>query len=630
VVRLTTRPHIAPQRMTRDTFNSLIAERDHSWSVQPRGLLRETLTWVILGYIAIFAALSVCAIVFAIGLYIALKFQGPGGTFIAGALALAGSLASVLILGCLWVRFDPPEGVVLEEDRHPDLHRLILDTAAATGGVRFRQVLLDAGLDVSAIQNPRLGVFGWYRTYLVIGLPLMEALTAEEFRAVLAHELAHVTGPDGRTRAWLHRTRITVEKIVGHMATSPFHPLLSKFFHWFWPRFNSRAFLLSRYNELEADRVSAQTVSAEALASGLRRLAIQGLRLDEQLWQPLEAAIPGSGVLPTDVMERGSALIRTAPDPATEERWEAQVFARTAELAHLPLGLAERLTRLGHSKVSTGSLIPPRSAAADLLEEPFVVEVRARFSSAWLAAALAARKAGRGRSDAAADRRSVQEAWKRIAALSRLDGLEKIQPEVLALLECRPDHSGALFLRGCHLAEKGQAGSTVFLERAASDPTIAARAYETLARYHSRFGDPAETALLKQRAEHHEREMRAALIERGQVNHGDSFLPHDLGGTELELLREILAADPAVRRVWLGAKEVKYFPSWRHLVLVVEARWPAFKPVSERMQQQVLARIADRWDVDAYVQPLRYDEGTRPVLRAIRRQVADSEIYRRK
>ena len=616
--------------MTRETFHSLVAELDHSWSAQPRGLLRETLTWVILGYIVIFAALSACALVFIAGLYIALRFQGPAGTLIAGAVALAGSLASVLILGCLWVRFAPPEGVVVDEDRHPRLHRLIRDTVAATGCVRFHQVLLDAGLDISAVQNPRLGVFGWYRTYLVIGLPLMEALTVEEFHALLAHEAAHVTGPDGRIRAWLHRTRITVEKIVGHMSTSPFRPLLSRFFHWFWPRFNSRAFLLSRYNQLEADRISAETVSPEALASGLRRLAIQRLRLDEQLWQPLEAAIPDSAELPPDVMERVSALIRTVPDPATEERWEAQAFARPTDATGLHPGLAERLTRLGHSKVPAGSLVPSPGAAEDLLDDSFVDGVRARFSSVWLAAALAARKAGRGRSDAAADHRSVQEAWKRIAALSRLDGLEKIQPEVLSFLEYRPDHSGALFLRGCHLAEKGHAGSTAFLERAASDPTIAARAYETLARYHSRFGDPAEATLLAQRAERHEREMRSALIERGQVNHGDSFLPHDLGGTELELLREILAGDPAVRRVWLGAKEVKYFPSWRHLVLVVEARWPAFKPVSERMQQQVLSRIAERWDVDAYVQPLRYDEGTKPVLRAIRRQVADSEIYRRK
>jgi Zn-dependent protease with chaperone function len=616
--------------MTRDTFNSLVTELDRSWSAQPRGLLRETLIWVILGYISLLAALLACGLVFAAGLWIALKFQGPAGTLIAGTVAFLGSLTSVLILGCLWVRFEPPEGVVLDEHRHPHLHRLIRETVAATGDIRFHRILLDAELNASAVQNPRLGVFGWYRTYLVIGLPLMEALSTEEFRAVVAHEIAHVAGPDGRTRAWLYRTRSTWEKIVGHMSTSPFCPFLSKFFHWFWPRFNSRAFLLSRYNELEADRLSAEAVSAGALASGLRRLAIQGLRLDEQLWQPLEGVIGGSEELPANVMEQVSGLIRTAPDAATEERWAAQAIAKPTDILDLHPGLAERLSRLGHPPVDAGALVPPRSAAADLLDEEFVTGVRERFSSSWLAGAKAARKAGRGRSGAAAACRSVQEAWKRIAALSRLDGLERIQPEVLALLERRPDHSGALFLRGCHLAERGQEVSTVFLEKAASDPTIAVRAYETLARYHSRYGDPAATEALKERAARHERDMRAALIERSQVTKADSFLPHDLGEADLELLTELLASDPAVRRAWVGAKEVTHFPSWRHLVLVVEARWPAFKPVSERMQQQLLDRIVERWEVDAYVQAIRYDDGAKPILRAIRRQVADSEIYRRR
>lgn len=615
--------------MTRDTFNSLVAELDRSWSSQPRGLLKETLAWVALGYLVLLAALFMCALLFAIGLYVAIEFHGPTWTLLAVVAALLGSLASVLILGSLWVRFVPPEGVILEEAHHPELHRIIRETSRAAGGIHLHQLLLDPELNASAVQNPRLGVFGWYRTYLVIGLPLMEALSPEEFRAVLAHELAHVSGPDGRLRAWLHRTRATWEKIVGQVSASRFCPGLSKFFHWFWPRFNSRAFLLSRYHELEADRVSAEAVSAEALASGLRRLAIQASRLDEQIWQPLELAIPGRAELPADVMNQVSTLIRSSPEPAAEARWAAQALGKTTGLLDQHPALSDRLSRLGHGERVPGSLVPEHSAAAEFLETDFVAGARSRFNAAWLAGALDSRKSLRVTSGAAADYRAVQESWRRIAALSRIDGLEKLQPDILRLLERRPDHAGALFLRGCHLAEKGHDSSPAVLEKAASDPTLAVRAYETLARYHTRFGDEEAAKVLKIRADRHEKEMRAALVERGSVGKGDSFLPHDLGETELELLREVLATDSAIRRVWLGAREVKHFPRWRHLVLVVEQRWPAFKPVSERMQQQLLARVAERWEVDAFVQPLRYDEGTKPILRALRRQVADSEVYRR-
>ncbi|WP_367870271.1 M48 family metalloprotease [Luteolibacter sp. Populi] len=611
--------------MTRDGFNSLVAELALARSGQPRELLRETLAWIVLGYAVLLAALSACALLALAGLLIALQQQGWTGTLVGGALAFAGLLTAVLLVCCLWVKFDPPEGAPLDEEEHPELHRLIRETGNLVGGVRFHQVLLDAEVNAATVQNPRLGVLGWYRSYLVIGLPLMEMLSREEFRAVLAHEFAHAVGPDGRTRAWLHRKRATWEKVAGRLPASPLFPLLSKFFRWFWPRFNSRAFLLSRFHELEADRVAAEAVSAEALASGLQRLAIQGLRLEEEFWQPLESAIAGSAAVPRDVIERLSALVRSEPPANSRDRWTSQAMGKSADFTDTHPALAERLAHLGIPVSASPLLIPATNAADELLDAAFLGRARQHFSTDWSKDALAAR---RDRPAGTCDAPGVRDAWKRIAALSRLDGLEKVQGEVLALLERRPDHSGALYLRGCHLAEKGDLESAAYLERAAADPTIASRAFETLARFHSRLGNVAEIDTLKERAEQHQRELRAALVERSKVCPQDSFLPHDLGESELERLREALATEPAVRRAWLGAKHVTHFPGWKLLVLVVDARWPAFKPVSERMQQQLLERLLERWEIDAYVQPVRLDEDTKPVLKAIRRRVADSEVYR--
>jgi Zn-dependent protease with chaperone function len=614
--------------MTRDGYNSLVAELSLVWSDRPRGLLRETIVWVLFGYAALVVALMGCLALLAVGVVLAVFYQGVVGTLAAGAIALAGFLAAVLLVACLWVKFDPPQGIVLDEEDHPELHRVIRETGRQLGHVRFHKVVMDAEMNAAAVQNPRLGIFGWYRSYLVIGLPLMEILTLEEFRAVLAHEFAHVGGPDGRTRAWLHRTRATWEKIAGRLPASPLCPLLAKFVHWFWPRFNSRAFLLSRFNELEADRISADAVSPEVLASGLRRLAIQGQRLDEELWQPLEAAIPGSAPLPDDVMDKLSALVRSEPCAVLREHWASQAMALGTEPGDTHPGLAERLSRLNPpAEGALSCLVPERCAAEELLGGDFIRAAKDRFNREWLSDAIAARAAHRRASEDASDARCVRDAWKRIAALSRLDGLEKVQPEVLALLERRPDHSGALFLRGCHLAHQNDGESAAYLERAASDPIIAQRAFETLAIYHARCGNTAEMDTLRVRAARHERELRSALMERGRVDRKDAFLPHDLSPREMELLRETLAAEPAVRRAWLGSKQVTHFPGWKLLVLVVDARWPAFKPVSERTQCQLLERLTQHWEIDAYVHPVRLDEGTRPVLRAIRRRVADSEVY---
>lgn len=618
--------------MTRESFNSLVTRLEVAWSDRPEGLMKQTVRWVILGYVTLLAGLFVGLLLLVIGVVIALKFQGIVGTLAAGLVAFAGLLTATFIFGCLWVRFDPPSGIELDEMDHPDLHEVIRETGDLAGGVRFHRVILDPEMNASVVQNPRLGVLGWYRAYLVIGLPLMETVAMEEFKAVLAHEFAHMKGADGKTGAWLHRTRMTWEKVVAHMSAGPFCFFLPRFFNWFWPRFNSRAFILSRFNELAADRISAEAVSPAALASGLQRLAIQGERLVDEFWDPLERATLGAGPLPEDVMERMTTLLRTNPDATKAGKWLDRALNKTTGAVDCHPGLADRLACLGCDPKKDPQLLnevsPGTSAAEELFRPAFIARTRAAFSREWLAGALKSRKSDPVESRDGA--RSVKEAWNRIAALCRLDGLEKVQPEVIALLDRRPNHSGALFLRGCHLAAKGDPASAKFLEQAAADPILSVRAFETLANYHSKFGRTAETESLKQRAERHERELRAALVERSQVTKDDCFLPHDLCPREIDSLRQTLEQDVVIRRAWVGARQVNHFPSWRHLILVLDVRWPAFKPVTERMQQQLISRILENWEVDGYVHAIRFDEGTRLILRSLRRGIADSEVYRRK
>ncbi len=618
--------------MPRESLTSHVSRLEVAWSDKPDGLLRQTVWWVMLGYAALLAALGGGLLLLAAGVALAVYHQGIAATITAGLISLAGLLVATFITGCLWVRFDPPPGIALTEEEHPDLHELVRETGSMAGGIHFHRVILNSEMNSAVVQNPRLGVLGWYRSYLVIGLPLMEALGTEELRAVLAHEFAHVAGADGRTAAWLHRTRTTWERVAAHLSSDRFCPVLAKFFNWFWPRFNSRACVLSRWNELAADRVAAGAVSPGVLARGLVCLAVQTERLEDELWAPLERTVLGSGELPGDVVERMSVLLRRPPDPAKAEKWLERAICKAASKAARHPGLAERLKSLGAAgeKLPAGGVVPVASAAEELLRPSFLAKARAAFSREWLEEAVQERESGAADTQGRDNSRSVKEAWNRIAALCRLDGLDKVQPEVLALLGRRPNHSGALFLRGCHLADKGDPSSMRILEQAAADPTLAVRAFETLARFHSRFGRAEETAGLKERAERHERELRAALVERNVVTKDDCFLPHDLCPREMESLRRTLEREPVVRRAWAGAKQVKHFPAWRHLILVLEVRWPAFRPVTERMQRDLAARVLENWEVDGYAHILRFDEGTRPVLRSLRRGCADSCVYRRK
>ena len=220
----------------------------------------------------------------------------------------------------------------------------------------------------------------------------------------------------------------------------------------------------------------------------------------------------------------------------------------------------------------------------------------------------------------------TRKAWERIAALVRLDGLEKVQPEVVALLERHPAHSGALYLRGSHLAEKADPQACEFLERATSDPTIASRALQALEQVHTSHGREKEAAQVKERALQHEVDLRAALVERSQLNANDSFFPHDLCESDHQALRDLLTGEPAVGRAWMASKEVQHFPRWPLVVIGIEL----VQHLSVSARRALDTQLMHLWSGEAYVSIFVVDDGTKDLLRTLRRSVSDSEIYRRK
>ncbi|MDB6079598.1 MAG: hypothetical protein JWO82_3345 [Akkermansiaceae bacterium] len=551
----------------------------------------------------------------------------------------AGLLWSWLVVRCLWVRLEKPQGLRLTEEEAPELFQLISMTGARAGGIRFHEVLINSSLNASIVQLPRLGVFGWYRSTLVIGLPLLQTLSPIEFQAVLAHEFGHSGQSDGKIGSWLCRTRCTWEKVAEQMNGTSLCPLFAKFFHWFWPRINAPALVLSRSNEFSCDRFAAQLTSTDILCRALQRLAIQSQRVDEDFWKPLLATSQDVPDPPANTVEKLMLFLRQAPDPVKASRWlSTELKFRTKTFSTHP-SLAERLERLGRPvdpTQATPPAEPGETAAESLLPAALFASLQKQLSEQWSTAARGewwikhqGAKDGATEGAQGQNSREIRQAWNRIAALARLDGLAKVQSDILALLTRKPDHCGALFLRGCHLAKEGDPHAIGFLERAANDPTLAVQTFETLAEYHDRAGQKEELAAVRRRADLHERTLRAALVERNHVGLRDAFLPHALPESQIAALTEILARNSVIQRAWLVEKHVRHFPAWRHYLLILDIRWPSLSREDSRTENAFLSKILDEWEVDGYVLALRIHPENRRLVKVIRHGCPESAIYRR-
>lgn len=99
------------------------------------------------------------------------------------------------------------------DGQQPRLHELVDSVAADVGEPPPDGIYLDLPVNASVTEHRR-------RRMMLLGLPLLATLDAEELRAVIAHEYGHYTGGDTRFAGWIWRTRVAVLKTVQRLAES--------------------------------------------------------------------------------------------------------------------------------------------------------------------------------------------------------------------------------------------------------------------------------------------------------------------------------------------------------------------------------------------------------------------------
>ena len=246
-------------------------------------------------------------------------------------------------------RFAPP-GPRLDPATQPRLFAEIRRTASATGQAHPADVFLVA--DVNAFVTHRGGFMGLgSRRVMGLGLPLLQALTVPELRAVLAHEFGHFDGGDVALGPWIYGTRgallRTLQDLHEHSRA------LTLPFQWFAHLFFRVTHAISRHQEVKADQLAARVAGREHLASGLRATDAAAY-VFVPYWHANVDPLLSAGFLPP--LAAGFDTFREAP-------WLAGLLSSREPAAEDPFdthpSLPARLTALGvtppDSKPVTGA-----------------------------------------------------------------------------------------------------------------------------------------------------------------------------------------------------------------------------------------------------------------------------------
>lgn len=585
-------------------FDDLIERLQAESTENPVAYRRNTFLLTLAGFAAVGGILLSIAGVVAVSIWLGLK--GSGAALGLGLkLGIPGLLLGRVILGCLWIPHDPPEGLPLVRGSAPALEAMIEDIRKRLKAPRVHRILFTADLNAGIVQVPRLGPFGWYENYLMLGLPLMAALPPAEYAAVLVHEFGHLSREDGRLGAWVYRARTTWINISVRLqeVNSAGSGYIKSAVSWYAPYFNAYTFVLARQQEFEADRQSAALVGAPVAAAMLARLATLSHALDLKFMPAVRSLCATAEAPPADVVSRMIRMLRSPQDPAEARRWlDLAIGVKTNNVDTHP-ALGDRLGAMGFREAATPA--PFQQSASQRYLGAAEAGIEAKLNDIWRQNALEwwapehrrlvadAARAEALRARAGQGTQSLDEAWELAWRTANADGNEAAHPHALAVLQLAPAHAGANFIVGSALCALEDPAGAAYLEKAASPPgefTVPAlERLKTFWESHRRYEDAADCT---RRLNEFGDLVELANEERRGITTNERVLPHGLGEPELAQLREDLAAEPRLLEAYLVRKEVLRLPEQPFFILGLVPDAPWYKPRSASADAELVQALA--------------------------------------
>ena len=593
-----------------DRFGTLVRTLEQRAQRYPRLYRAQVAAVAALGYGYVIGVLLLLLGLVAGLVYAAIQVRGGGAILVKLLLPVAG-LAYVL-LRSLWIRVPDLEGLPLPAEQFPPLATVIEKVRAQVDAPRFRRVLLDGEFNAAVAQRPRFGIMGPTVSDLVLGLPLMQALSPAEFEAVLAHEMGHVSRQHGRFGHWIYRVRTTwgrLSEAVNARGSTGTSLLLGKFLTWYAPFFSAYSFVLARLDEYEADQASVRVAGRATVAAALVRIEVLGRFHAEQHWGAISRELNGGGT----VQDPHAAFVRrlTAPlDRRELDEWLTEALRRKTDHADTHPCLADRLRAIGAGTSPALPPFPARSAAIAFLGISADALARELDQRWWtqvepqIARARAEHEAASRRIDELdAGAEDQDSGWERIELLDRLGRASEARGAAEALLVARPDDPRALFFVGRVRVEANEAEGIPLLERSAALHPAAAPAVQALIfQYHLRQGQAEQADEARGRLTAAQDRIAAAAQERASLAEAPVLIPHGLPEEQLEPIRAAVGNIPGVRDVYLTRRvvvEMPEIPCYFVGVVPAGAWWKFRKPVKgDQLRDAVIA--ATEWPESTY------------------------------
>ncbi len=505
-----------------------------------------------------------------------------------------------ILLKSLWVKFESPKGYVMERKKFPRLYLEIDRLRESLKAPKIHEVILTPELNASITQTPRLGVFGWNKNTLTLGLELLLTLSPKQARAVIAHEFGHLSGNHSHFNTWIYRIRLSWYRIMHAFDNE--HTVGAKmmayFFDWYAPRFAAYSFALARANEFEADAIAADLTSVESAGGALIHTHVTGPYIDNNYWGvffkkadvlPKPEHAPWIGL--RDFVRLHQPACDELSNSLQEELRRETVYDDTHPC------LQDRLEAL-----SAGTLMPKsvKITAAEVWFGRKFQQVIDDFDSDWM----------QYNQEKWNDRyKYVTESKKSLAILNERDNSELSDDELwqkstlseefgsvseaLTLYQSYqgrcPDDAAAAFVIGRILYNQNDESFLQPMKKALTRPDLVIDACEYAYYYLKDKSRDEEAEWWREQADAQMKIDYESQCERSTLEPKDALEKAEVSEKNLKHVVEILKANGNVKKAWIVAKKLDHYPESPAyaLAIVTKGFFLSYDKITENIAEHI-------------------------------------------
>lgn len=571
------------EKMKFEQYTSLIQKLEAVAENNPSGYERRVSWLAKLGF-AYFGAIFVAFLViplFLVGvlilkpgmLLIVLKVGGKLIIFLAVGLA---GLAAVVwdLLRTLWSKTPPPEGIEISREQAPRLFETIERVSKFLKAPVPDHVIISDEFNAAVLSQPRVGIFG-QRSFMLLGLPLMQAVSPGQLEAVIAHELGHLSERHSKSAASAYRVRAMWSRFLesqeadGHKLSF----LYGRFLNWYFPYFNAYSFVLCRRQEREADTYAVELCGSRPLGEALIHLDVKSRILSQKFWKDVLNEAADDRTPPNKIYTRMAHAFR-ASDRAAELQNLSKAVAVNTDYSDSHPSLNERLRTMGYWD---GNDLPELPApvvetAADRHLGKFADELAAMFDEAWterarapwierheLVAATRKRLAELAEKEAS-EPLSDDEILDRASGHAEIGETSEAIATLRSFVDRNPDHAEANFGLGVMLMDEDDESGIAFAERSfALDRRFKATVCERVYYFLRGVGRDEEAKRYMIELEGEQEAIEAANVERMRFVATDQIGEHKLTPEQVESIRGKIMYYDEISTAYAARKIVGFY-----------------------------------------------------------------------